>query len=58
MPECTDCWRESAWLGARAFLRPRILMLARPDLPKLAVILHRMWVDGTEFNWSMKKAAA
>jgi hypothetical protein len=19
---------------------------------KLAVILHRMWVDGTEFNWS------
>jgi hypothetical protein len=27
-------------------------MLARPDLPKLAVILHRMWVDGTDFNWS------
>ena len=25
---------------------------------KLAVILHRMWVDGTEFNWSTKKAAA
>jgi hypothetical protein len=22
------------------------------------VILHRMWVDGTEFKWSMKKAAA
>ena len=19
---------------------------------KLAVILHRMWIDGTEFNWS------
>jgi hypothetical protein len=33
-------------------------MLARPDLPKLAVILHRMRVDGTEFNWSKKKAAA
>ena len=25
---------------------------------KLAVILHRMWVDGTEFNWSSKEAAA
>jgi transposase len=25
---------------------------------KLAVILYRMWIDGTEFNWSMKKAAA
>jgi transposase len=24
---------------------------------KLAVILHRMWIDGTDFNWSMKKAA-
>ena len=26
--------------------------------PKLAVILQRMWIDGTEFNWSTKKAAA
>ena len=25
---------------------------------KLAVILHRMWVDGTEFNWSKKESAA
>jgi transposase len=25
---------------------------------KLAVILHRMWVDGTKFNWSTKKAVA
>ncbi len=25
---------------------------------KLAVILHRMWIDGTEFNWSSKEAAA
>jgi hypothetical protein len=23
---------------------------------KLAVILHRMWIDGTEFIWSTKKA--
>jgi hypothetical protein len=26
--ECMGCWCESAWLGARAFLRARILMLA------------------------------
>ena len=25
---------------------------------KLAVILHRMWIDGTEFNWSAKEIAA
>jgi hypothetical protein len=24
---------------------------------KLAVILHRMWRDGTEFRWSNQKAA-
>jgi transposase len=25
---------------------------------KLAVILHRMWIDRTEFTWSNKEAAA
>jgi len=25
---------------------------------KLAVILHRMWVDSTEFKWSSKEIAA
>ena len=25
---------------------------------KLAVILHHMWIDGTEFNWSKKEIAA
>ena len=25
---------------------------------KLAVIRHRMWVNGTEFHWSAKEAAA
>jgi hypothetical protein len=25
---------------------------------KLAVILHRMWIEGTEFNWSKKEIAA
>jgi hypothetical protein len=24
----------------------------------LAVILNRMWMDGTQFNWSKKKVAA
>jgi hypothetical protein len=24
---------------------------------KLTVILHRMWIDGTEFNWSKEIAA-
>jgi transposase len=25
---------------------------------KLAVVLHRMWVDGTTFRWSLAPAAA
>jgi len=25
---------------------------------KLAVILHRMWIDRTELNWSKKEVAA
>jgi transposase len=25
---------------------------------RLAVIMHRMWVDGTEFRWTRKEAAA
>ena len=24
---------------------------------KLAIILHRMWIDETEFNWSKKEVA-
>ena len=46
-----------AWgtrLAKRNGLRKAKVAVAR----KLAVILHRMWVDGTEFNWSMKKAVA
>jgi hypothetical protein len=41
-------------LAKRNGLRKAKVAVAR----KLAVILHRMWIDGTEFNWSMKKAAA
>jgi len=25
---------------------------------RLAVIMHRIWVDGTEFRWTRDKAAA
>jgi len=46
-----------AWgmrLAKRSGLRKAKVAVAR----KLAVILHRMWIDGTEFNWSATKAAA
>jgi len=46
-----------AWgmrLAKRNGLRKATVAVAR----KLAVILHRMWIDGTEFNWSTKQAAA
>jgi transposase len=45
-----------AWglrLAKRSGLRKAKVAVAR----KLAVILHRMWVDGTEFKWSAKEAA-
>ena len=46
-----------AWgirLAKRSGLRKAKVAVAR----KLSIILHRMWIDGTEFNWSTKKAAA
>jgi len=46
-----------AWgmrLAKRNGLRKAAVAVAR----KLAVILHRMWIDGTEFDWSTKKSAA
>ena len=41
-------------LTKRNGLRKAKVAVAR----KLAVILHRMWIDGTEFDWSTKNAAA
>jgi hypothetical protein len=38
----------------RVGLRTAKVAVAR----KLAVILHRMWIDGTELTWSTKKATA
>ena len=48
--------RREAWgvkLAKRNGLRKAKVAVAR----KLAVILHRMWIDGTEFNWSKEIAA-
>ncbi len=42
------------WLVKRNGLRKAKVAVAR----KLAVILHRMWIEGTEFNWSKKAIAA
>ena len=45
-----------AWgmrLAKRSSLRKAKVVVAR----KLAVILHRMWMDGTEFDWSSQQAA-
>src|SRR5688500_14445722 len=45
-----------AWgirLAKRSSLRKAKVAVAR----KLAVILHRMWIDETDFNWSTKEAA-
>ena len=44
-----------AWgmrVAKRTGLRKAKVAVAR----KLAVILHRMWIDGTEFHWSSKEA--
>jgi transposase len=46
-----------AWgmrLAKRIGMRKARVAVAR----KLAVILHRMWVDGTDFRWSAKEACA
>jgi len=44
-----------AWgirIARRSGMRKAKVAVAR----KLSVILHRMWIDGTEFNWSAKEA--
>ena len=46
-----------AWgmkIARRRGMRRAIVAVAR----RLAVIMHRMWVDGTEFRWSREEAAA
>jgi len=46
-----------AWamqIARRRGMKRAIVALAR----RLAVIMHRIWVDGTEFRWTREKAAA
>ncbi len=46
-----------AWamqIARRRGLKKAIVALAR----RLAVIMHRIWVDGTEFRWTREQAAA
>jgi hypothetical protein len=40
-------------IAKRTGLRKAKVAVAR----QLAVILHRMWIEGTEFKWSSKEAA-
>ena len=45
-----------AWaigIARRRGLRKAIVALAR----RLAVILHRIWTDGTEFRWTREQAS-
>ena len=46
-----------AWamqIARRRGMKKAIVALAR----RLAVIMHRIWVDGTEFRWTREAAAA
>ena len=46
-----------AWamqIARRRRMKKAIVALAR----RLAVIMHRIWVDGTEFRWTLEQAAA
>ena len=52
-PTRTDLARQAA-AGYASDQREIINKLRK----KLAVILHRMWIDGTEFNWSKKEIVA
>jgi transposase len=50
------CWLK-AWamqIARRRGMKKAVVALAR----RLAVIMHRMWVDGTEFRWTREQAAA
>jgi transposase len=44
-------------LGHQACEAKRIAQSQGCRGAKLAVILHRMWIEGTEFKWSSKEAA-
>ena len=41
-------------IARRRGMKKAIVALAR----RLAVIMHRIWVDGTEFRWTREQAVA
>jgi len=41
-------------IAKRSGIRRAKVAVAR----KLAVLMHRMWIDGTEFRWSAKEACS
>ena len=45
-------------LGVRLAKRNRLRKATVAVARKLAVILHRMWIEGTKFNWSKEEIAA
>jgi transposase len=50
------CWLK-AWamqIARRRGIKKAIVALAR----RLAVITHHIWVDGTEFRWTLEQAPA
>jgi len=51
-PGVTTSWAMQT--AKRREMKKAIVALAR----RLAMILHRIWVDGTEFRWTRKQAAA
>ena len=56
-PEILTLGPFRAWamqIARRRGLKKAIMALAR----RLAVIMHRIWVDGTEFRWTREQAAA
>jgi len=49
--------KPKAW-GLRLWIRIGFKKAKIAAARKLAVILHRLWHDGTDFIWSSKEAAA
>jgi transposase len=53
-----DRWSPLKAWGVRLMKRVGATKAKVAVARKLAVILHRMWIDGTEFRWTKGAAAA
>ena len=49
-------WSALKTWGVKIAKRSGLRKAKVADARKLAVILHRMWIEGTEFKWSSKEA--